>query len=153
MTALGAARTLLRRPPSVWVDAARTVTLAALVEVGLRSMPVTRLSDRLGVRLLLDGRPVATGTVDQLQLTPRERQRLDVTWRVLRHRPFNGTCLRRALLTARVVRHRDHAVRIGVGKTDGVVSAHAWLELDGVVVDLGPATDFHVLAPVGEVSR
>lgn len=152
MSALHAARTLLRRPPSAWSDAARTVLLAGAVELGLRRMPVTRLSRLLGVTLLLDGTPAAPGTVDELQLSARERQRLDVTWRVLRHRPFNGTCLRRALLAGRAVRHRDHAVRIGVRKVDGVVSAHAWLELDGVVLDLGSVDDFKVLAPVREAA-
>lgn len=153
MSALAATVTLLRRPPSAWCDAARTVALAALVEVGLRSVPLTRLSHLLGVRLLLDGTPAATGTVERLRLSARERQRLDVTWRVLRHRPFNGTCLRRALLAARAVRHRDHAVRIGVRKVAGVVSAHAWLEIDGVVLDVDTVESFNVLAPAGDGDR
>ncbi len=152
MSVLRPLRTLLRRPPSVWWDAARTVVLAGVVELGLRRMPVTRLSRLLGVHLLLDGTPAASGITETLRLSARERQRLDVTWRVLRHRPFNGTCLRRALLAGRVVRHRDHAVRIGVRKVDGVVSAHAWLELDGTVLDLGAVDDFKVLAPVREAA-
>lgn len=152
MSRLHAARTLLHRPPSAWLDAARTVVLAGVIELALRRMSVTRLSALLRVQLLLDGNPAASGTATELRLSPRERQRLDVTWRVLRHRPFNGTCLRRALLAGRAVRHRDHTVRIGVRKIAGVVNAHAWLELDGIVLDLDMVDDFKVLAPAGKAA-
>lgn len=141
-----AARTLLRRPPTDWLAAARAAGLAVAVETGLRTVPLPRLARVLGIRLVLDGGPTTVGDLSAVRLTERERHRLDVTWRVLRHRPFNGTCLRRALLAARVLRHRHHAVRIGVQKVDGEVRAHAWLELDGVALDPDGVAGFRVLA-------
>ncbi|WP_324649615.1 lasso peptide biosynthesis B2 protein [Georgenia sp. H159] len=142
-------RAILRRPPSAWWRAARTVALAGVVEVGLRTMPVPRLARLLRVRLVLDGRPGQVTDVSGLRLTDRERADLDITWRVLRHRPFNGTCLRRALLGAHVLRRRDHAVRIGVQKIGGEVKAHAWVELDGVVLDPDGVESFKVLETRG----
>lgn len=145
MSLRSAVRTLFRRPPSAWLRATHAVALAALVEAGLRTVQLPRLARALGVQLVLDGSPSAVGDVSCVSLTEREREGLDVTWRVLRHRPFNGTCLRRALLGARVLRHRDHAVRIGVQKLAGEVKAHAWLELDGVVLDPDGVEGFRIL--------
>ncbi|MCM3660787.1 lasso peptide biosynthesis B2 protein [Georgenia satyanarayanai] len=139
-------RTLLRRHPRTWVRAARAAALAALVEIGLRTLPLPRLARLLRVRLVLDGTAGRRADPRLIRLTPDERERLDVTWRVLRHRPFNGTCLRRALLGAHVLRHREHAVRIGVQKVDGEVKAHAWLEVDGIVVDPDGVESFRTLA-------
>ena len=135
MSAIQAARALLRRPPRTWVRATRTAALAGLVEVGLRTVPLPRLARLLGVRLALDGAVGRVGDLSLVRLSHSEAERLDITWRVLRHRPFNGTCLRRALLGAHALRHRDHAVRIGVQKVGGQVKAHAWLEVDGIVMD------------------
>lgn len=141
-----AVRTLLRRHPRTWVRAARTAALAALVELGLRTLPLPRLTRLLRVRLVLDGTAGRRTDPRLIGLTADERERLDVTWRVLQHRPFNGTCLRRALLGAHALRSRDHAVRIGVQKVGGEVKAHAWLEVDGIVVDPDGVESFRTLA-------
>ncbi|QDB80837.1 lasso peptide biosynthesis B2 protein [Georgenia wutianyii] len=132
---LGTVRTLLRRPPRAWFRAAQAAALAGVVEVGLRTVRLPRLTRLLGVRLVLDGAVGRVGDPGLVRLSSSEAERLDVTWRLLRHRPFNGTCLRRALLGAHALRHRDHAVRIGVQKVAGEVKAHAWLEVDGIVMD------------------
>ncbi|MBD8061586.1 lasso peptide biosynthesis B2 protein [Oceanitalea stevensii] len=138
-------RTLLRRHPRTWVRAVRTAALAAAVELGLRVLPLPRLARLLRVRLVLDGTAGRRTDPRLIRLTEDERERLDVTWRVLRHRPFNGTCLRRALLGAHALRYRDHAVRIGVQKVAGEVKAHAWLEVDGIVVDPDGVESFRTL--------
>ncbi len=139
-------RTLLRRPPRTWLRAARTAALATLVELGLRTLPLPRLARLLRVRLVLDGTAGRRTDPRLIRLSEDERELLDVTWRVLRHRPFNGTCLRRALLGAHALRRRDHAVRIGVQKVGGEVKAHAWLEVDGIVVDPDGVESFRTLA-------
>jgi len=99
----------------------------------------------LGVRVELNAPPVMVGDVEALEFDARESERLDVAWRILRRPPFNGTCLRRAMLGGFVLRRRDHAVRIGVRKVDGQVAAHAWLEVDGVSLDPDAVNEFHVL--------
>lgn len=139
-------RTLLRRPPRTWVRAGHAAVLAALVELGLRTLRLPRLARLLRVRLVLDGAAGRRTDPRLIRLSADERERLDVAWRVLRHRPFNGTCLRRALLGAYVLRYRDHAVRIGVLKVAGEVKAHAWLEVDGIVVDPDGVESFRTLA-------
>ncbi|WP_193311277.1 lasso peptide biosynthesis B2 protein [Georgenia satyanarayanai] len=140
-----AVRTLLRRSPRTWIRALRTAVLATAVEIGLRTLPLPRLAHLLRVRLVLDGTAGRRTDPRLIRLTEEERERLDVTWRVLRHRPFNGTCLRRALLGAHALRYRDHAVRIGVQKVAGEVKAHAWLEIDGIVVDPDGVESFRTL--------
>lgn len=146
MTFLRPARTLLLRPPRAWLRAVEVAVLAAAVELGLRTVPLPRLARLLRVRLVLDGAAGQVGDPRLVRLSPDEAERLDVTWRVLRHRPFNGTCLRRALLGAHALRRRDHAVRIGVQKVAGEVKAHAWLEVDGIVMDPDGVESFKALA-------
>ncbi len=148
MSAGAAVRTLLSSSPIVWFDVVRTGATAAVVEIGLRTVSLARIARVLGVQLRLDGASGGIRDLSQLCLTRREQQRLDVAWRVLRRRPFNGTCLRRALVGARILRKRDHAVRIGVRKADGRIAAHAWIEIDGVSLDPAAIDTFKALAPV-----
>jgi hypothetical protein len=120
-----------------------TLLLAPIVEVGLRLAGLRRTADALGVRLLLD-RPIerTASTRRDVPLSAYERRRLRVAWRVLAVGPFDDSCLRRALVGARMLRSRDHAVRIGVRKTPDGVRAHAWLEIDGVSLDPDASADF-----------
>ena len=76
-----------------------------------------------------------TPTALHSPLSMNERRRLRIAWRVLAIGPFDGSCLRRALVGAWMLRSRDHAVRIGVRKTPDGIRAHAWLEIDGVSLD------------------
>ena len=144
-TAVRRLATAARLPARQKVDAVQLVIVATMVELGLRLTTLPRLARLLRVRVALDAAPSTVVDVDGLALDERERERLDVAWRILRRRPFNGTCLRRAMLGGFVLRRRDHAVRIGVRKTNGVVAAHAWLELDGVSLDPDGVRQFHVL--------
>ncbi|GAA4836917.1 hypothetical protein GCM10023221_12740 [Luteimicrobium xylanilyticum] len=144
-TAVRRLATAARLPARQKVDAVQLVIVATTVELGLRLTTLPRLARLLRVRVALDAAPSTVVDVDGLALDERERERLDVAWRILRRRPFNGTCLRRAMLGGFVLRRRDHAVRIGVRKANGIVAAHAWLELDGVSLDPDGVRQFHVL--------
>jgi Transglutaminase-like superfamily len=131
---------------ATWTDVGTgviTLLLAPVVELGLRLAGLTRTANVLGVRLLLD-RPVdgTAPTSRDIPLSAYERRRLRVAWRVLAVGPFDGSCLRRALIGAWILRSRDHAVRIGVRKTPDGIRAHAWLEIDGVSLDPDASGDF-----------
>jgi hypothetical protein len=54
-----------------------------------------------------------------------------------RHGPYRATCLRQSLALWWLLRRRgaSAALRIGVGKPDGRLGAHAWVELHGRVVN------------------
>jgi hypothetical protein len=120
----------------------RTVALAPLIELGLRTCGLRRTARALRVRLCIDD-PVDTAASQLvLPLSVAERRRLRVAWSILAVAPLDGTCLRRALIGARLLRARDHAVRIGVRKTSEGIKAHAWLEIDGISLDPDAPIDF-----------
>jgi len=58
-----------------------------------------------------------------------------------RHGPYAATCLRQSLALSWLLRRRGlpAEVRVGVGKNDGRVLAHAWVELEGKVINDHPA--------------
>src|SRR5699024_5458543 len=107
MSTLRAARTLAMAGPLVWWDAGRTVAVVAVVEIGLRTVKLHALARLLGVRLRLDPQSSPRPLSGPVEFSPRERQRLQVARKVLRHRPFNGTCLRRSLVAGWILRKRD----------------------------------------------
>jgi hypothetical protein len=148
MTLLGRVRTTLSLPPRRWLDLALAVTSAARIERALHRGGLERASRIAGVTVRMDGEAAPVGAASSVEFTTREREQLDTAWRVLRHPPFNGTCLRRALVGGRFLRDRSPIVRIGVTKIAGVVAAHAWLEVDGVGLDPDGATKYAPLAPV-----
>ena len=108
--------------------------LAAIVEVGLRTVRLPRLARALGVRLNWarepsspPGIPTSLGVEDHRQVTN--------VLRVMRHWPFaEGTCLRQSLMLGRVLKNHHPLLRIGVQGRDGDIVAHAWIELDGVAM-------------------
>lgn len=120
--------------------------LAAVVEVGLHTLRLPRLSRLLGVPLDID--PQRDIEVTAPVIVPRwARRRLRATRRALRYWPFGDSCLRLALVGGCLVRRLDPVLRIGVAKHDGEFKAHAWLEIGGLSLD--PASvDF---APVQSV--
>ncbi len=138
-------RTVLRMPPRRWRDLVVAAVVAARVERALRSGGLERAARIGGVRVGMTGSAADVGTVSQVDFTDREREQLDTAWRLLRQPPFNGTCLRRALVGGYFVRHRDPLLRIGVTKANGEVAAHAWLEIDGVSLDPDGAGKYAVL--------
>ena len=132
--------------PRGWVDLAALSALAVFVEIGVRVRPVPSIARALGLRVTGDP-PSGTGR----PMTSRERRRRRIVEMMSRHWPLvdrDGLCLRRSLLFGWILRARDPVLRIGVAKVDGVVSAHAWLELEGGHIG---ADGTHVALPMPPV--
>jgi len=138
-------RTVMRQPPRRWGDLVIAALIAVRVERALRRGGLESAARIGGVRVGMDGSAARVGTLSEVAFSAREREQLDTAWRLLRQPPFNGTCLRRALVGGYFVRHRDPLLRIGVTKVEGEVSAHAWLEVDGVSLDPDAAEKYAVL--------
>jgi hypothetical protein len=141
VTTSDALRTLrLRELP----DLLRSVVVAGRTEIALRREPLDVVARRCGARLRT--RPPATDPdSSHLTLTAAERSRLVTARRVTRHWPFGDTCLRRSLMTAHHLRDRSPELCVGVAKNDGVVTAHAWLVVDGVDLDPTGSAQFAIL--------
>jgi hypothetical protein len=102
--------------------------LLVAVELGIRFMPLPRLCRLLGVTLDL------TAPVGPPQLEPLPwwcRPRLAAIERLLRHWPWDATCLRRSLLQADALRSLRPVMRLGIRAGSKPIVAHAWLEVDG----------------------
>lgn len=135
MTRSARVRTVLALPPRRWADLVTASVIALRVERALHRGGVARAA-RIGrVTVGMDGTAAPVGTAAEAGLTVREREKLDTAWRMLRHGPFNSTCLRRAIVGGYFLRDHDPVIRIGVDKTDGRVSAHAWVEINGIGLD------------------
>lgn len=145
-------RRLLRLGPRRWAFLARVALTAAVIELAVRVLPLPTVARAAGVPLAAghsrgtapaalaapdgDAAPDAAPDADGwARLTDRDRARGELALRAVEHRPFRATCLRRSLLLGHLLRHHHPALRLGVKKTDGVVSAHAWVEVDGVSLD------------------
>lgn len=144
----GALRTLrLREVP----DLVRSTVAATRMEVALRRDPLDVVARHMGARLCTQ--PVAPGAGSEgghgaaLAFTDAELARLGTARRVTRHWPFGDTCLRRSLMVAHQLRDRSSELYVGVAKTDGVVTAHAWLVVDGVNLDPTGSAQFRILEP------
>lgn len=137
MTLAGSAVRWCGRVP-VALGAAGTV---AAVEALLRTARLPRTARVLGTPLA-SATEASSATARALDLTATEARRLRAVGRVLRLSPFGSTCLRRALCAGHVLRRRDPRLVVGVAKRDGVVSAHAWLVVDGVNLDPDGSADF-----------
>ncbi|WP_165372808.1 lasso peptide biosynthesis B2 protein [Pengzhenrongella frigida] len=152
-------RGLRRRGLRGTVQLVRLALWSVLIEVGLRVAPLPRLVRFVGVTLG-DG-PAADGPAQggaslpeeasppgtTLPLTAVERQGVLDAHRILRRGPFADTCLRRALLVGHVLRPYAPVLHIGVAKSDGRVTAHAWLVADGVNLDPTGSARFTAVVP------
>lgn len=122
-----------------------------VVEIGLRTTTLPRLARVLGVPL---GADTDTAPVEsppgRLVLTHRDRVRLRATRRATRRWPFGDTCLRRALVSGRLLRPRRPTLHLGVALVDGDVAAHAWLVMDGHSLDPAGSASFVRLGPIAE---
>jgi hypothetical protein len=82
--------------------------------------------------------PRATGrrpvTNDDLRRARRYARHLD---RASRHHLVRARCLHRSLVLHRWLRRQGlpSQLRIGVSKSAGAFAAHAWVEMDGLVVN------------------
>lgn len=128
----GAARLAVqwrRVPPRLRWPALQVAVLMAGVELGLRTLDLRRLG-RLARTPLVDTaatRLVPPGELSRLR-TGERRLLWAIEW-------IDGrwltpvTCLRRALVTGFVLRHRSPVLRLGI--THGGTTAHAWVEAEG----------------------
>lgn len=116
------------------------MAVSTVVEIGLRTTTLPRLARFLGTPLAVAdaSRPAPAPSVrdsPRVVLPPRARRQVDATRRVLRHWPFGDTCLRQALVSGQRLRKLGPTLHIGVARRDGEVRAHAWLLIDGCVLD------------------
>ncbi|UFU02400.1 lasso peptide biosynthesis B2 protein [Ruania suaedae] len=117
---------------------------ACAVEVCLRTLPLPRTARIFGVSLRTTGG--STVAPRQAVLGRRGRLQARAVQRVMRHWPFDDTCLRHALVAGHRLRRFGPELVIGVTKVDGAVRAHAWLEFDSGIYDpLGAAPAYHPL--------
>ncbi len=149
MTVRGALRTTrLREVP----DLLRSVLAATRMEVGLRRDPLDVVARRMGARLTTGGSETDPAAAPP-DFTDAERARVATARRVTRHWPFGDTCLRRSLMTAYQLRDRTPELYVGVAKADGVVTAHAWLVVDGYNLDPTGSAQFATLEHAGSPAR
>ncbi|MGI8457568.1 MAG: lasso peptide biosynthesis B2 protein [Propionibacteriaceae bacterium] len=138
--AVRAARLVARVRVRQWPAVLHVVGLWAVVELGLRVSSLPRLAATLGVPLAL--------SVPEIDDAPRPRweqaelDAMSLALKVLRRRPFDGTCLRRSLVVGHLIRHRAPRLCLGAKKIAGQVSAHAWLEIDRAFVDVEEPDSF-----------
>jgi hypothetical protein len=127
---------------------------AVVVEVGLRVTTLPRLARLLGCPLALEERsweadPADAGPLAIRRLPAASARRVRATRRILRHWPFGDTCLRQALISGAQLRRLHPTLHVGVAKSAGEVRAHAWLVIDGAVLDpLGAASSYLSLTSV-----
>ncbi len=122
---------LVRLGPGGWHRVVHTALTARRIERSLRSDPLPRTAELFGARLDL----AAPANQGDLTFSAEEEKALAVALRTLARPQFNGTCLRRALVMADILRDRRPILRVGVAKQKGEVFAHAWIEVEGVAID------------------
>ncbi len=125
----------VRSPTVRWLLPA--VVVSAFVELALRTMTLPRLSRLLGVQLQLGPDTGTEPPQSAWCLDARDAARYRAAHRVLRLWPgaSNGVCLRLALVAGCLLRRRRPNLHLGVAHVDGHTVAHAWLTIDGVVLD------------------
>lgn len=147
--------------PAQWWDRAVIVGSWVSVDLALRAGVGLPVLARIAAVSLNSGAagptgdppmpgPEAEGPAVLSRLSPAERRRLRIVGVVAERWPFGGgPCLRRALVTGRVLRRLHPRLFLGVARApSGGFCAHAWLELDGGG-RLGYADGYQPLNPMG----
>lgn len=111
------------------------LVVAVVVELGLRTTTLPRLAKLLGTPLALEGTPIARQGAPSTSLPSAATRQIRATRRVLRHWPFGDTCLRQALISGQRLRRLSPSLHVGVARIEGEIRAHAWLVIDGAIVD------------------
>lgn len=121
-----------------WAVLVEGALLAAMVEAGLRLQPLSRLVTRVDAAAPAR-RAWPTERVPRLAALARW------PYRVM---PVPSSCLRRSLVLAWLLRRRGFQprVRFGVRKHGSTLDAHAWVECQGLPLDLQPGASFAPLA-------
>lgn len=116
------------------IDVALTVlavVAATVVEVAIRVVPLRRLTRVLGIPLQRTG--MGDVADEAASLTLAEKRRGRAVDRVMRRWPFGeGSCLRRSVLHAVMLRRHHPVLWLGVRADDAKILAHAWVELPGI---------------------
>src|SRR5690625_1859433 len=101
--------------PRDYVAVARALRTQVRIEWGIRRRTLTEVARSLDVPLVTSTATAATEPFTA-RLSAQERRSLRAVRRVLRRWPWGATCLRRALATGHVLRHRRPSLRVGVAK-------------------------------------
>ena len=108
-------------------------TLLLGIEIGLRLTRLDRLSRVLGIGFLKIDDSEHWATFEPLNQT--ERRWTDNASRLLRRWPLDATCLRRSLMLGWILRRRSPVLVLGVTRSHGAVSAHAWIRVGATDLD------------------
>jgi hypothetical protein len=116
-----------------YVTAIEVLRLAVWVEAALRLMPLSRVLERMRRDTSRRTDPRGTGA-DYLRLG----RFVAVAYDVL---PLPSTCLRQSLVLHGMLERRGVASRLclGVAKQGPALEAHAWIECNGVPIDVAVA--------------
>lgn len=149
---MGRLLTIVRGPAlREWPEIVVVAMVGLVVEVGLRTATLPRLSRWLGAPLA-DGpdEALAPGSLRAAKLDPRAERQWRAVGRVTRHWPVasTGLCLRVALIGGQRLRRLEPRLRVGVAKVDGKITAHAWLEIGDRCLDPLGASQYFTLGPV-----
>jgi len=142
---------LATMPVRQWPDVLSVLVVAVGVEIGLRLRPLPSVARWCGCPLQSEGEEVPSSEPSGQALTATDLLRLDSVARVMRHWPWDATCLRVALVAGHRLDPHERSLVVGVRLTPQGVAAHAWLLVDGQVLDpIGGAAGFAALRPVGK---
>jgi hypothetical protein len=105
-----------------------------VVELAVRSVPLPKLSTRMGVPL--DSAEAKPGMPPQpLKLTRWQTGQLRTLLPLAARWPFaDGPCLRQSLVAGHILRSHHPVLRLGVATENDSVQAHAWVEVGGMLV-------------------
>jgi hypothetical protein len=103
--------------------------MAIGVEVGLRLADLPTLARWLGLSIATT--PISADSREPAELPREAGEAILAARRVFRHWPGRGHCLREALVLGHLLRRHRPALRLGVARERGSITAHAWLELAG----------------------
>ncbi len=110
---------------------ATVLVLSCVAEIALRFVPLRRIA-RL-YRVSFDARAAADPPLDVLP--PWAASRVRVVRVVMGKWPIEGVCLREALVTGQRLCRLRPTLKLGVGRSETGVAAHAWLEIGGRSLD------------------
>jgi len=130
-------------PARLRLDVVRTTAVVVVAEIGLRTTDIARLADLMRVPLATQMADIPTiAPLDRSRLTSGEERLQWATGWTLDRWVYDGTCLRRALVSGFFLRRHHPVLRLGlIGEGQ---NAHAWVEAEGMSFDASGVTDTFV---------
>ena len=128
-------RSLRALPAEFQLAVVRAFPIALAVEIGLRLLSLPALARLLGVRLGTRRTDQASEVRGSAEMDEAESQSARAVELIFRNWPLGGSCLRKSLVLARVLRKRNPLIRIGVARGEEGLTAHAWVEVEGASID------------------